>query len=227
MENGRLRAVPAGFLSLACSLALLVTLVAACGPSAAETKEAAKATPVAEKAAPTPVPVRSEPSPTPKQVAAATPAPAKQEAVTTPAAKPLSKSPDTTAAAVMAYLKDQDYAKTWQLWPDKGQNYRGAPPHGPLMTTYLNPVALDALQKKAGALPDGSIIVKESRSPEGNLVNIAIMYKVKGYDAANRDWYWLEYDAQGKVLFEGKAQICFACHSVQEENDYVYTGPLK
>ena len=58
--------------------------------------------------------------------------------------------PDTTAASVLAYLDEVDYQESWELWPDLGEKYQGGDPHGMLVTTYLNPAALDAPGRLGG-----------------------------------------------------------------------------
>ena len=52
---------------------------------------------------------------------------------------------DTTGAAIWAHLRESDYRSSWTLWPEKGELYTGQEPHGMLLTTYLNDVALQAL----------------------------------------------------------------------------------
>ena len=52
---------------------------------------------------------------------------------------------DTTGAAIWAHLQQSDYQNTWTLWPGKGELYTGQEPHGMLLTTYLNDIALRAL----------------------------------------------------------------------------------
>ena len=63
--------------------------------------------------------------------------------------------PDPTAASVVAYLGEVDYQKSWELWPGLGEKYQGGDPHGMLLTTYLNPAAVKALEDKKGVMPDG------------------------------------------------------------------------
>ncbi len=43
--------------------------------------------------------------------------------------------PDTTAAALWAYLQKVEYRNNWELWPEKGKLYQGQVPHGMLLTT--------------------------------------------------------------------------------------------
>ena len=135
--------------------------------------------------------------------------------------------PDTTAASVIAYLDDVDYAESWELWPGLGEKYAGEDPHGMLLTTYLNPAALDALDAKAGIMPNGAIIVKENYTPQGVLAANTVMYKKSGYNPDHNDWFWLKVLADGTVEKEGKVEGCQTCHGDVADNDYVWTGLLK
>ncbi len=134
--------------------------------------------------------------------------------------------PDTTGAAVWAYLESADYRANWELWPGKGELYTGQEPHGALLTTYLNPAAYEALSGMAGSMPAGAIIVKENYMPDSTLAAITIMYKVDGYDPANNDWHWTKRLADGTIEVEGRGAGCIACHRTQQANDYVFTGSL-
>ena len=139
-------------------------------------------------------------------------------------------TPDLPAAdgnAVWDYIQEVDYQQNWELWPGKGELYEGGEPHGALFTTYLNPNALQALQTKAGAMLNGSIIVKENYSPEAVFSLVTIMYKVNGYNPENNDWFWAKIGAGGDVQAEGKLMGCQACHGGGRANDFVLTAPLK
>ena len=61
--------------------------------------------------------------------------------------------PDTTAASVIAYLDEVNYQESWELWPGLGEKVEGGDPHGMLLTTYLNPVALQAFNDKPAPCP--------------------------------------------------------------------------
>ena len=135
--------------------------------------------------------------------------------------------PDTSGSAVWDFLQEVDYQTNWGLWPGKGELYEGTEPHGMLLTTYLNDAALEALNSKAGSMPDGAIIVKENYMPDGTYDAATVMYKVDGYDAANNDWFWAKIAADGSIDAEGRVQDCAACHSARADNDYIYTGSMK
>ena len=135
--------------------------------------------------------------------------------------------PDTTAAALWAYLQKVEYRNNWELWPEKGELYQGQEPHGMLLTTYVNPAAYDALMNKAGSLPDKAIIVKENYMPDSTLAAITTMYKVAGYDPEHNDWFWAKHDPNGGIQVEGRGPGCIACHGGKSANDYIWTAALE
>ena len=159
--------------------------------------------------------------------AAATATPAPTDTPPPPPTLEASGLPDTTGAAMLQYLTAQGYQEAWQLWPGKGELYEGTEPHGMLLTTYLNPAALEALNNKAGSMPDGAIIVKENYMPDGAYDAMTVMYKVPGYNPDHNDWFFTKIGADGAVQEEGRVEGCQACHSARRDNDYIYTGDLK
>ena len=135
--------------------------------------------------------------------------------------------PDTTAASVLAYLEEVDYRESWELWPGRGEKYQGDDPHGILLTTYLNPAAYDALDSKAGIMPDGAVVVKENYIPEGSFAANTVTYKKSGYNPDHNDWFCLKVLADGTVEKEGMVEGCQTCHGDARDNDYIWTGPLR
>ena len=103
--------------------------------------------------------------------------------------------PDTTGAAMWAYLQEVGYQSNWQPWPGKGELYSGQEPHGMLLTTYLNDVAAGALTAQAGSMPEGAIVVKENYMPDSSLAAVTVMYKRSGYNPEHNDW-----DANGRPI---------------------------
>lgn len=154
-------------------------------------------------------------------------APEEREAEVQPAAAPEPQLPDTTAAAVWAYLQQVNYRQSWNTWPGKGTLYKGQEPHGALLTTYLSPLAHDALTNKAGTFPAGAIVVKENYAPDSTLAAITIMYKVAGYNPDASDWFWLKTDPNGVVDVQGRVGMCQSCHGAKKDNDYIMTASLK
>lgn len=138
--------------------------------------------------------------------------------------------PDTTAASLWSYLNEVEYEDNWSLWPDKGELYQGAEPHGMLLTTYLNDRAHGALTSSAGTLPNHSIVVKENYTPDSTLAAITVMYKQRGYDAEHNDWFWVKYLPDGSVDADGEASGrvpgCIDCHGGASGNDFVMTESL-
>jgi hypothetical protein len=124
------------------------------------------------------------------------------------------------------YLKRADY-RAWNVWPGTKAYSEGHSPHGPLLTTYVNEIALKAITDKAGSLPNGSIIVTETHSPQKQLMTITVMYKVKGYNPEAGDWFWARCLPGGRVAIEGKAGKCISCHQKAKDNDFVMKHPLK
>lgn len=152
---------------------------------------------------------------------------ATEEVAATPAEAPV--APDTTAASLWAHLEQENYRENWALWPDKGELYTGQEPHGMLLTTYLNPLALDAVTNKAGTLSAGSIVVKENYAPDSTFAAATVMYKSAGYDPENNDWFWMKRNADGTVEAQGRVPMCTACHAAEggAANDYIRTGPIQ
>lgn len=135
--------------------------------------------------------------------------------------------PDTTATALWAHLEGAGYTANWTLWPGKGQLYQGTEPHGMLLTTYLNELALDALTNKAGTMPAGAIVVKENYMPDSTLAAVTVMYKAAvGYNPEHSDWFFLKRLADGTVEASGRVAGCQGCHGGVAANDYLFTGSL-
>ena len=134
--------------------------------------------------------------------------------------------PEASASALMAYLVEVDYRENWNLWPGLGEKYSAREPHGMLITTYLNPAALDALVGKKGIMPEGAVIVKENYTSDGRFEAHTVMYKKAGFNPDHNDWFWLKVMEDGTVEEEGRSESCLACHGQVEVNDYVWSGPL-
>ena len=137
--------------------------------------------------------------------------------------------PLATGASLQAYLDVQVYRETWALYPGKGKLYEPEipSPHGALLTTYLNEGALQAIVNKQGALADGSIIVKENYMLDGTYAGATVMYKVRGYDPSNKDWFWAKWDARATIEEEGRVQGCITCHRSKRDNDFIWTSSLR
>ncbi|NCO52059.1 MAG: cytochrome P460 family protein [Deltaproteobacteria bacterium] len=135
--------------------------------------------------------------------------------------------PQADGPAVYTYITKTNPYQQWALFPDKGKFYPGKHPHGALLTTYVNDVALAGINNKVGTLANGSIIVKENYMPDKKLGAITVMYRVKGFDAEGGDWFWAKYAADGAIAKQGKVAGCINCHAAVITNDWVFTGPVK
>lgn len=134
-----------------------------------------------------------------------------------------SERPQPEAQAVWSHLQAVSYSENWSYWPGTDERYEGTEPHGALLTTYVNPLAEDALTSRAAEMPTGSIIVKENYSPQQELAAVTVMYKADdGYNPDHGDWFWLKRLADGTVEASGKVDSCQACHQASQ-HDYLLT----
>jgi len=135
--------------------------------------------------------------------------------------------PKADGPSVYEYITKTNPYQQWALFPGKGKLYTGKHPHGALLTTYVNDIALAGINDKVGTLANGSIIVKENYMPNKMLGAITVMYRVKGYDSEAGDWFWAKYAADGMIAKEGKVTGCINCHAAVINNDWIFTGPVK
>lgn len=135
--------------------------------------------------------------------------------------------PETEGMALMKQITMTDPYVKWDLMPGTSRMRVGKEPHGGLQNVYVNKPALKAFTDKAGALPDGGIIVKEVYSTENKLIAVNVMAKKKGYNPEAGDYLWLKYGPDMKILAQGKPAPCIACHTQAKDNDYVVLAPLK
>ena len=106
---------------------------------------------------------------------------------------------------------------TTELSPSKA-------PHGALVSTYANKIALDSRKDEKG-LADGSIIVMENYNSDKKLEGCTVMYKIKDYNPEVGDWFWVKYAApSGYVVESGKVESCISCHSDRKSSDFLYSA---
>ncbi len=124
------------------------------------------------------------------------------------------------------YLENGDY-KLWAPMPGQdGELYKGTPPHGAFLKVYANRITFKNIEDP----PHGSIIVKENYNKEKELAAITVMYRSKGYDPENKDWWWVKYKPNGKVFTKddmpiaGQVGSCIDCHAKAKGNDYIFTN---
>jgi hypothetical protein len=135
--------------------------------------------------------------------------------------------PPAEGQAVYDYITKTSPYQNWALFPGKDKLYKGQHPHGALLTSYVNDVALKGINNRVGVLDDGAIIIKENYMPDKNLGAVTVMYRVNGYDPDAGDWFWAKYTANGSIEKEGKVAGCIGCHTAAIGNDWIFTGPVK
>lgn len=135
--------------------------------------------------------------------------------------------PAAEGKAVYSYITKDNPYHDWALFPGKNKFYKGQHPHGALLTTYVNDVALSGINQKVGTLSGGAIIVKENYMPDKTLGAVTVMYRVDGYNPEAGDWFWAKYNADGSIAKEGKVAGCIGCHTAVINNDWIFTGPVK
>ncbi|MFC1664391.1 cytochrome P460 family protein [Pseudomonadota bacterium] len=105
------------------------------------------------------------------------------------------------------------------------------------LNNYANKTARSyGLFEKAGIMPEGSIIAKDSfavtNSSEILLGPLFIMQKMqKGFNPVTRDWKYIQIQPNGIILGETKGpgakkvEYCIDCHSVMDHQDNLYFIP--
>ncbi|MBT4520240.1 MAG: hypothetical protein HOC23_09560 [Halieaceae bacterium] len=118
--------------------------------------------------------------------------------------------------------------------------YDGQPPHGAVLDTIDGAVTVGA--------NTGVVIVKRnyggegvsksavSNNPAKYIRAVTVMYKRKGYDADNNDWFWAKYKPDGSLhtndkgmslagrVAKGMPKGCIACHTAAPGGDYVFNN---
>ena len=159
--------------------------------------------------------------------------------------------PDTTGEAILAWLREAQYRETWETWPDTSvlrPDTAGLPadtaapaseaaafisdtlvgaeiaPHGALRTTYLNPIAVDALERGAHAMPTGAIAVIEEHFADSTLSAVSVILQSEGYDPETGDWVFARFGSAGEIEAVGRVEACQGCHVL--EPDYLFSAEL-
>ena len=101
--------------------------------------------------------------------------------------------PEKLAPEVWGLINTEDYKLKWKNWPGKG-------------TIYVNPIAMEAIDKKEAEFPIGSIIVREKYSTDDNLDKINVAYRVGGNEETE-GWFAADYAPDGEVIRVNKNVI--------------------
>jgi hypothetical protein len=99
---------------------------------------------------------------------------------------------------------------------------------------FMNRLAADAFNAKAGTYPEGSIIVKEKRAmgydtndntgrerAETKSGVGGMIKRAKGFDAEHGDWEYFYFEDPAKIE-SGKIASCEQCHAGAAGKDYVF-----
>ena len=116
--------------------------------------------------------------------------------------------------------------------------YQGSHPHGAILNTIDSQITVEGQQ--------GTVIVKNNyggegvskqavaNNPDKYLMAVTVMFKRPGYDADNKDWFWVKYAADGSVMknpmkmalagrvAKGMPEGCIACHKAAPGDDMVF-----
>lgn len=147
-------------------------------------------------------------------------------------AVPATPRPPTAAefaATFWNYLQKPN--ATYRGWgtPGKTTLQETDAPHGTVGQTFLNGGA----NRYLATLPNGSVLVRDEYAADGvTLRNISVMYRSKGADPKNGDWYWMLYQPDGKLArtpveqggreMAGRVVRCIECHQRAAGNDFVF-----
>ncbi len=134
-----------------------------------------------------------------------------------------------------AYMSQYQTWRRYNLAP-----YRSATHGRRFVSNYANPTAKAyARFPKAGTLPVGSVLVKDSFevTARGDVVTgpLSIMEKMPpGFNPASRDWRYTEIMPNGEIFGVTKGEnaervgFCIGCHrSAGDANDHLYFVPKK
>ncbi|MEJ2033165.1 MAG: cytochrome P460 family protein [Deltaproteobacteria bacterium] len=134
--------------------------------------------------------------------------------------------PPPEGRAFLTYISVENPYKHWELWPGKSEMFSGVQPDGDSPTTYVNDLALQAVQQTPGKMPYGAIIVKENYTSIQKPTIVTAIYKVEGFNPAADDWYWIKFTLEGQIQEEGKVESCISCHSRARDNDFLFSGKI-
>jgi hypothetical protein len=120
--------------------------------------------------------------------------------------------------------RKNDYTQ-WSHWPGYEEKYPGTTPRGAWIELYANEAAIEAVKAGKDIMPYGAILVKENYARDKEtLLSVTPMYKAKGYNSKGNDWFWAEYDPEGRPRARGRVQSCMRCHEASVK-DFRFTQP--
>jgi hypothetical protein len=159
----------------------------------------------------------------------------------------MSNSNSMAMTAPFGGASDVTYAKNlWNKMEAKGLNstpanlYVGGPPHGKVREVLEGTIDEKRVIVKRNYGGMGVTITKVKQDRSKWLKSVTIMAKrEKGYDSADKDWFWVKYGAKGNILKNPKGMLlagkvakgmpigCISCHASAPGGDFVYAHNMK
>jgi len=142
---------------------------------------------------------------------------------------PRQQTPQEFAATLWGYInREKAPYRQWVVMETPAPD-TVTDPHGAGGRTFLNDVA-DKDHQKLGY---GAILVREEFGADAEKpIAVSVMYRAKGTDPKNNDWYWLKFLPDGSVaksapeaggrLILGRVNSCIECHQKSEGTDLVF-----
>jgi len=131
--------------------------------------------------------------------------------------------PEPDGDALWGYITEVSPYQSWGFWSDHQGMQAGRAPHGPQHKVFVNQAGL---MSSGAPAQYGTIEVKENYGNDNILKAITVMYKVRGYNPADGDWFWAKYSPTGKTLKQGKLDGCIGCHGTRAANDFILVHEL-
>jgi hypothetical protein len=123
---------------------------------------------------------------------------------------------EPTGEAIFAWLNGERYRETWELFPGTTPLHEGTEDHGALLTTYANPVAMEALERGTASMPPRAVIAVEDYLADSTLSTISVMLRVDDPDPESAGWRFTRFGPAGEVV-AGVTDSCSSCHVLEPD----------
>ena len=144
---------------------------------------------------------------------------------------------------MMPFGNKSDVAYAHDLWnklESMGFNstasklYMGGPPHGKVREVLEGKIDGNLVVVKRNYRGKNMTIDKVATNRSKYLASITVMAKRPGYDPEDKDWFWVKYAPNGKILSnpkgmklagkvaKGMPKGCIACHSAASGGDFLF-----
>ena len=154
-------------------------------------------------------------------------------------------NPDVTfAQTVWAALSDNDITGPTAM---AGLPYLGQAPHGEVLQTFEANLTVGGDSTRVLVKRNFADINPQNQNDllgdfrQGSaaeqadwLKGITVMVKRPGFDPANEDWFWVQYNPNGSIAsaddgtdLVGKAEACISCHSQSPRGDMTHNVERK